>query len=292
MKKIESIKADKQKNAVRLSDFVVGKFEAIPTRKGMKKAIDKGLVKVNQRTARTSDYIYGGEIIELHREKGPSSRTLLDLKVEVVFEDEDIAVVNKPAGIVVSGNQHRTLTNALPNNLEASTKRDALVAPQPVHRLDHATSGLLVIAKTRTALTQMAKIFEERKIKKVYHAVAIGVMPKEGVVEKPLKGKSAKTEYQVLQTVESKIYKFFNLVQIHLHTGRRHQIRVHLSDQGNPVLGDQRYGQEGLILRGKGLYLHASGLEFVHPVTQETISQSLKLPNKFKKLFPGSDEEE
>jgi 23S rRNA pseudouridine1911/1915/1917 synthase len=203
-----------------------------------------------------------------------------------LFEDEYLAVINKPAGIEVSGNKKWTLENALSFNLEPSSESDTLKFPKPVHRLDYPTSGALLIGKTATAVIALNKLFEERKVQKVYHAVTIGKMEKFGTIETPIDGRPSKSTFTVLQTLDSERFTHLNLVKLKPHTGRRHQLRKHLSEMGNPILGDRDYGKNGLILSGKGLYLHASSLQFLHPITQEELFIEAALPKKFRKLFP------
>jgi 23S rRNA pseudouridine1911/1915/1917 synthase len=270
---------------MRLSDYAGGIFKTIPSRKGMKKATDKGLVRLNGKLAHTGDFISGGETIEL-LENPHQTRTEIELKLEVLLEDEHLAVINKPSGIEVSGNKKWTLENALSFNLEPSSESDALKHPKPIHRLDYPTSGALLVGKTATAVIALNKLFEDRKVQKVYHAVAIGKMERFGTIETPIDGKSSKSIFTVLQTLDSDRFTHLNLVKLEPHTGRRHQLRKHLSEIGNPILGDRDYGIEGLILSGKGLYLHASSLQFLHPITQEELFIEAALPKKFGKLFP------
>ncbi|HAP70047.1 MAG TPA: RNA pseudouridine synthase [Flavobacteriales bacterium] len=270
---------------IRLSDYAGSIFKTIPSRKGMKKAIDKGLVRLNEKTAKTGDFISENDVIEL-LEDPSQTRPTIELELEVLFEDQHLAIVYKPSGIEVSGNKKWTLENALSSNLESSTELDALKFAEPIHRLDYPTSGALLIGKTATSVTALNKLFENRKVKKVYHAVAIGKMDESGTIEIPIDGKPSKSTFTVLQTVVSERFEFLNLVQLEPQTGRRHQLRKHLSQIGNPILGDRDYGKEGLILSGKGLYLHASSLHFRHPITDVDLRTEAPLPKKFKKLFP------
>ncbi len=251
----------------------------------MKKAIDKGLVKINGKTGFTGDHISGGEILDLYRIDDNQKKPTIDLKLTVIYEDEHLAIVNKPAGMVVSANKKWTLENALSGNLQKSSEADALEVPEPIHRLDYPTSGALLVGKTAHAVVVLNKMFADRAVQKTYLAVTIGAMRSEGIINTPIDGKSSKTEFKVLQTLASEKYGFLNLVQLHPHTGRRHQLRKHMAEQGNPIFGDLDYGQEGLILKGKGLYLHACRLKFKHPITDETIEANVPLPKKFRKLF-------
>ena len=280
---VETHIAIQQENPVRLSDYAPGKFKSITSKKGMKKAIDKGLVKVNGRVAYTSKYIHGGESIELFRKDENLPSISLDL--EVLYTDEHLAIINKPSGIVVSGNKLKTIVNALPNSIEQSREPDALLRPQPAHRLDYPTSGVLLIGKTSSTLTKLNKLFEAKEIHKTYHAITIDKMPVEGNIETPINGKTAVTAYTVTKEIPSPKFNFLNLVTLHPQTGRRHQLRIHMSELGNPILGDQQYGLKQNNSKSKGLYLHASSISFIHPHTGDKISITAPLPKKFGKII-------
>lgn len=280
---VETHIAIQQETPVRLSDYTPGKFKSITSKKGMKKAIDKGLVKVNGQIAYTSKYIHGGESIELFRKDDNLPKISLDL--EVLYSDEHLAIINKPAGIVVSGNKLKTIFNALPNSIEPSQEPDALQRPQPAHRLDYPTSGVLLIGKTSSTLTKLNKLFEARAIHKTYHAITINKMPVKGNIETAIHGKTAETAYTVTNEIASPKFNFLNLVTLKPKTGRRHQLRIHMSELGNPILGDQMYGIQKKDVKSKGLYLHASSISFAHPLTGENISIAAPLPDKFGKIF-------
>ncbi len=285
LKPIETHAARKQANPVRLSDYVAGIFKTITSKKGMKKAIAKGLVEVDSVTGRTSTFIQGGENIVLF-EEAQEKKPVANVELDVVFEDDYLAIINKPAGIVVSGNKMKSVVNALPKNLKKSDREDALKRPLPVHRLDFPTSGLLLVGKTTAAVTALGKLFEDKEIQKTYHAITIGEMKDKGDVKTPIEEKEAYSKFEVVERKVSGKYNGLNLVKLMPSTGRRHQLRIHMSSIGNPILGDKDYGKEGFILQGKGLFLHASSLEFLHPLTNDRININQPLPNKFRKLFP------
>ncbi len=285
MKVIESHTVSNLPESVRISDYVAGIFTTIPSRKGMKKAIDRGRVLLNGKRARTADQLVGGERIEL-LENHLQNRPEIPLSLRVIYEDDQLAVIDKPAGVEVSGNKRWTITNALSTNLQASSEPDALRFAHPVHRLDFPTSGVLLVGKTASCVMALNRLFEERKVEKVYHAVVIKEIIAEGDIHFPVDGKSSHTHFQLLQSVHSERFGSLNLLQLHPYTGRRHQLRKQLSELGNPILGDKDYGIEGLILNGKGLYLHASSLRFIHPFTKAEIFVESTLPKKFRKLFP------
>ncbi len=234
--------------------------------------------------ATTASIITGGERIVLTvPEKIPPKRQLI-FPLKVLFEDEHFAAIHKPAGIEVSGNKFKTIANALPQNLQPSKLSDA-TTPQPVHRLDYATTGIVLVGKTSGSIRALNKMFEDKTIAKTYYAIAIGKMEQGGTITSEIDGKPSETAYQVMESVPSERFSTLNLVQLHPKTGRKHQLRKHLFGLGHPILGDKEYALENLILKGKGLYLHAYALVFEHPFTHRSIKIIDDLPKKFGKIF-------
>ncbi|MGO3183881.1 MAG: RluA family pseudouridine synthase [Aequorivita sp.] len=205
--------------------------------------------------------------------------------LEVLFEDDYLAVIHKPAGILVSGNSFKTIANALDQNLKRSNLPDSTI-PKPVHRLDYATTGILLVGKTSSSIRALNKLFENKAVKKSYYAITIGEINPYGEITLEIDDKESQSNYRLCESVPSQRFGKLNLVQLEPDTGRRHQLRKHLSSIGNPILGDKDYGIENLILNGKGLYLHAYSLEFIHPFTNEEVYLKDKLPHRFKKIFP------
>tara|TARA_B110000046_G_C13024583_1_gene413159 strand:+ start:1232 stop:2095 length:864 start_codon:yes stop_codon:yes gene_type:complete len=286
MQLLESHIVIKLEKPVRFQEYGVGIFKTIPTKSGIKKAIKKELIFIDGILASTSKYISGGEKIDLFQSENSSTFERLKLNLDVLFEDDYLAIIYKPAGILVSGNKFVTIVNGLPQNLKKSKLSDA-VKPQPIHRLDYATSGLLLVGKTSTAITKLGKLFENKEIQKTYFAITIGKMNLKGRLNYPIDKKNAHTEFEVLKSVISKRFEYLNLVKLVPETGRKHQLRKHLSAIGNPVLGDKEYFLENKILNGKGLFLHATSLNFIHPFTKEKIYTFKDLPKKFIKVFPN-----
>jgi 23S rRNA pseudouridine1911/1915/1917 synthase len=264
----------------RLSDYVVGKFEAIPSRKGMKKAILRGTVLVDGQQGHTGDWVRPGQEIALCEQSFRLPKPY-QLPVEVLYQDDYLAVVYKPPGIPTSGNAFRTLENALLHNLQLSKAKDAYEWPRPVHRLDSPTAGLLIVAKRVGARISLGQQLEDREIRKTYEALVLGEIPDSGVVDLALDGKPALTKYLRLKTVPSLKSGQLSWVRLWPATGRTHQLRRHLSMIGYPILGDQEYGKEGLVFRGKGLFLAATQLEFDHPITGEPLQLEHPPPTKF-----------
>ena len=275
----------KLETPIRFQEYGVGIFNTIPTKSSIKKAIKKELIFIDGILASTSKFISGGEKIELYLSEKSSTFERLKLDIEVLFEDDYLAIIYKPAGILVSGNKFVTIANGLTQNLKKSNQPDA-VKPQPIHRLDYPTSGLLLIGKTSNSITELGKLFEEKEIQKTYFAISIGKMNPKGFINSPVDDKIAETEFKVLKSVSSERFEFLNLVKLFPKTGRKHQLRKHLFAHKNPILGDKEYFLENKILNGKGLFLHAASLDFIHPFTKEKISISKENPKKFKKVFP------
>ena len=284
MKILETHIVPKLEKPIRIQEYAVGVFKTIPTKSALKKAIKKELILVDGEIVSTAKFVTGEEIMELYESENPSPFKRLDFKLDVIFEDDYLAIINKPAGILVSGNKFKTIANALFQNLKKSAQIDAVKA-QPTHRLDYPTTGLLLVGKTNSSILALNKLFENKEIQKTYFAITIGEMKKSGTINSLIDEKEAISEFEVLQTVSSERFTFLNLVKLLPKTGRRHQLRKHVSSIGNPILGDKEYGKEDLILNGKGLYLHAGVLEFKHPFTKEKIIISKKNPKKFLKIF-------
>lgn len=234
--------------------------------------------------ATSATLINGGERICISIPKEVSSNKRLLFPLKVLFEDDHLAVIHKPAGILVSGNSFKTIANALVQNLQQSNLPDA-TKPQPVHRLDYATTGVLLVGKTSSCIRALNRMFEDKKVKKTYYAVTIGEMKDGGEITSEIDTKKSQSNYKVFKSVLSKRFGKLNLVKLEPLTGRRHQLRKHLSSIDNPILGDVAYGIEHLILRGKGLYLHAYSLNFIHPFTNKQVFIKDEFPKRFKKLF-------
>jgi 23S rRNA pseudouridine1911/1915/1917 synthase len=285
MQILETHIAKKQETQIRFQEYAVGVFNTIPTKSAIKKAIKKELLFINGILATTSKYISGGEKIELYQSEKPSTFERLKIDLEVLFEDDYLAIIYKPAGILVSGNKFVTIANGLSQNLQKSNQPDA-VKPKPIHRLDYPTSGLLLVGKTSSSILKLSNLFKNKEIIKTYFAIAIGKMNRKGIIDFEIEEKKALTEYQVLQSVISERFEYLNLVKLTPKTGRKHQLRKHLLAIGNPILGDKEHFLEYKVLNGKGLFLNASSLEFIHPFTKEIIFITKENPKKFRKIFP------
>ena len=208
------------------------------------------------------------------------------LNLEVLYEDDHLAIIYKPAGILVSGNKFVTVANGLAQNLKKSSQSDASV-PYPIHRLDYGTTGALLVGKTVKSIRDLSQLFADKRITKSYYAITIGLMKQlSGTIKTTNNGKQCISKYEVIDSVDSVRFEKLNLVKLEPITGRRHQLRQHMAHLGNPILGDQDYGKEGLILNRKGIYLHAHSISFEHPKSEQVLAFQAPVPKKFKKIFP------
>ena len=220
-----------------------------------------------------------------------------DIPLDIIYEDADVAVVNKPQGMVVhpsAGHTSGTLVNALMYHVKDLSSINGVVRPGIVHRIDKDTSGLLMIAKNDKAHNALAAELKDKKSLRKYVAIVHGNLPNDrGVIEAPIgrsekdrkkqavtaKGKPAVTRVTVLERFGN-----YTLVELQLETGRTHQIRVHMAYIGHPVAGDPLYGPRK-PLKGHGQFLHAKTLGFTHPTTGELVEFTAEEPAIFKETL-------
>ncbi|MEQ1565803.1 MAG: RluA family pseudouridine synthase [Myxococcota bacterium] len=264
----------------RLDQQVMAGFDRFPTRASARKACDRGEVAVNGVVSESSRWVGPGDTIgwlePLDRRVRPLPRSM-----PVLYEDDQLAVIDKPAGLVTMRTWGRTVERALPFNLTPSTAPDALADPRPVHRLDASTSGVLVVAKTRSAHAALGRLFEERRVDKRYGALVVGELVGAGVVELPIDGRDAVTEYRSVSVTPALRGGAISTVELWPRTGRTHQLRRHLAHLGAPILGDTLYGRPGQTLIGKGLFLYAASVRFDHPATGVPLEVAAPEPPKF-----------
>ena len=274
-----------------LTDALSGRFSRV----FVKKLISASSVRLNDNTVKPSHRILEGDSLEVMVPEPEKSEVLPEkIPLDIVYEDKDLLVVNKPVGMVVHpapGNYTGTLVNALLGYCRDLSGIGGVQKPGIVHRIDKGTSGLLVVAKTDMAHRELAKQFKAKSASRVYIALVKGVMQLDnGIVDLPIgrsdrdrkkmavdfdSEKYAVTNYKVLER-----YKDSTLIEAVLGTGRTHQIRVHLAYIEHPVLGDDKYGSRDGYSRPM---LHAKTIGFVHPTTKEYMEFSSQLPADMKK---------
>jgi 23S rRNA pseudouridine1911/1915/1917 synthase len=304
--------ADKGQTALRIDKFLMTKI-ANASRNKIQDGIESGFVTVNDVVVKANYKVKPLDVITVSMDEPPRDTEIIpqNIPLDIVYEDDELLVVNKPAGMVVHpahGNWDGTLVNALVYHFQnLPTHRNGEIRPGLVHRIDKDTSGLLVIAKTDQAMTHLAKQFFDHSIERTYAALVWGE-PKqdegtiEGNIGRSLKdrkimaifpdgsqGKEAVTHYKVLKKI-----RYVSLVQCNLETGRTHQIRVHLKSIGNTLFNDETYGGNK-VLRGTVFSkyekfvencfkicprqaLHAKSLGFIHPKTGEFMQFDTELP--------------
>lgn len=271
------------------------------TRSFVQKIIEEGNVWVNQtRVLKPAYKVKSGDIIKVViPEPKQLSLVAQDIDIEVVYEDEHLAVINKPRGMVVhpgAGNFENTLVNALLHKFSGRLSSiNGVIRPGIVHRLDKDTSGLLVVAKTDEAHIKLSEALKSHQIKRIYYAICEGVLKEDsGVINAPIgrhpvnrlkmavvpNGKEAVTYFEVLERFDK-----YTFIKLRLKTGRTHQIRVHMSYIGYPLLGDSTYGRAKNEFGVQGQVLHAGEIEFVHPLTSKVLHFSADLPEYFVEIL-------
>ncbi len=283
--------------------------DALPefSRSRLKRWIDDGMLRVDGRVPRPRDIVAGGERIALDApDEDAVAPAPEDIELAIAYEDRDVIVVDKPAGLVVhpgAGNPAGTLQNAL---LAHDRKLAKLPRAGIVHRLDKGTTGLLIVARSESARTTLAEALAARSIHREYQAVCVGVMTAGGKVDAPIdrhpvdrlrmavraSGREAITHYRVIER-----FRRHTWVRVTLETGRTHQIRLHLSHAGYPLVGDPVYGRRLVIPRGataalaemlrgfRRQALHAAKLSFPHPRDGRMIEVESKLPADIRALI-------
>lgn len=300
---VEKIVVDNEN--MRLDTYIASKCNNL-SRNTIQRLIENGNILVNGKIKKVSYKIQMGDNIEITIPEAQE----LDIKPEkipldVVYEDRDIIVVNKPKGLVVhpaNGNPDGTLVNAIMELCKGSLSGiGGEIRPGIVHRLDKDTSGLLIVAKNDEAHINMSNQIKNREVKKIYIALVRGIVGENEVtINMPIgrsikdrkkmavrkEGKEAVTHFKVL-----KRYGKYTLLEIKIDTGRTHQIRVHMSEIGHPVVGDMVYSNGKNEFGVEGQMLHAKSLDFKHPLTGKEMHLEAELPDYFKAVLNKLDNE-
>jgi 23S rRNA pseudouridine1911/1915/1917 synthase len=301
----------------RLDTFLASQ-ELSLSRSRIKKLIESELVKINNVTSKPGVRLRDGDIVGITIPE-PQSQEIIpeDIPLDIVYNDEDILVINKPAGLVVHQtpcHNKGTLVNALVFHFNFIAGVGGVKRPGIVHRLDKNTSGLLVVAKNDLAQEKLSFQFKERLINKIYLALVYGKMEKRKGTIKGFIGRNPihrkkmavlkdKGKLSITHFTIKKQFNYFAFLQINLETGRTHQIRVHLASIGHPVVKDTQYGNDkrlNLIPSAKiksmfkklpRQFLHAEYLGFIHPRTGDNIEFTAPLPNELKEILNQIEEE-
>ncbi|MBO4251450.1 MAG: RluA family pseudouridine synthase [Clostridia bacterium] len=269
------------------------------SRSRVKKLLDEGFCVMNNKPIKGNKLLKIGEVLTL---TVPDEKSLdlapENIPLEIVYQDEDLAVVNKPQGMTVhagNGTNGGTLVNALLYHLDSLSGINGIIRPGIVHRIDKNTSGLLVVAKNDKAHVALAKQLENKTCRRIYIALLEGDLKRdEGEVETFIGRDTAnRTKMAVVKSGRKaitvfKVIKRFNgytLCEFSLKTGRTHQIRVHAKYLGHPIVGDPEYGYKNCKFNLKGQLLHAKTLQFVHPTTGEKMTFNAPLPEYFEKVL-------
>ena len=283
----------------RLDSFLAARLPGL-TRSAAARLVETGQVLVDGKPARKSARLAGGETVEVTLpDPEPADALPQDIPLDVVYEDDDVIVVNKPSGLVVHpapGHPDGTLVNALLHHCGGSLSGvGGELRPGIVHRIDRDTSGLIIAAKNDAAHQALAAQLADHTLARTYEAVAAGSFREDaGTVDAPIgrclsdrkkmavvpNGKRAVTHWEVLERFPGYTY-----VRCRLETGRTHQIRVHMAHLGHPIYGDTVYGGKKPVPGLAGQCLHAVGLRFVHPRTGETVELSCPLSGEFQALL-------
>jgi 23S rRNA pseudouridine1911/1915/1917 synthase len=313
------VRADPKQSLLRIDKFLMDRLNNV-TRNRLQTGIKSGLVLVNGQSVKPNYKIKPNDEVVVTLPEAPKNTDIIpqDIPIEIIYEDKDLLVVNKEAGMVVHpaiGNWDGTLINALVYHFQNLPKAsDNAPRPGLVHRIDKFTSGLLLIAKTEMAQAHLAKQFFDKKTERTYYALIWGE-PKEDkgsitgyigrstknrklrtVYDDESKGKWSVTHYEVIER-----FRYVTLVKCNLETGRTHQIRVHFQSLGHPLFGDFEYGGDK-IMKGTrfskykqfvencfklmpGQALHAKTLGFVHPGSKKWIQLDSDLPAHFQELL-------
>ena len=293
------LRASEESKNQRLDAFLASSLDGL-TRSQATRLIESGEVAVNGRAVSKSYKLAGGEDIAVTLpEPEPVEAVPQDIPLDVVYEDADVIVVNKPSGMVVHpapGHPDGTLVNALLYHCAGTLSGiGGALRPGIVHRIDRDTSGLIIAAKNDAAHQYLSAQLAEHTLARTYECIVVGALREDrGTVDAPIArhptdrkrmavvagGREAVTHWEVIAR-----YPGYTHVRCRLETGRTHQIRVHMAYIGHPILGDTVYGAKKEVPGLTGQCLHAVGLRFLHPRTHEVVELSCPLPEEFTRML-------
>lgn len=298
-----TIKITEQNTNQRL-DMYIASLDLELSRSMAQKLIENGKILVNNKETKTSYKTKLGDIVQINIES-PKETGLKaqNIPLDIIYEDDDILVVNKAKGMVVhpgNGNPDGTLVNAILNHCKGSLSGiGGEIRPGIVHRLDKDTSGLIIIAKNDKAHINVSEQIQKRSVKKIYTALVKGVIQEDSAtINMPIArsdidrkkmavrkdGKEAITHIKVI-----KRYQNYTLIKVKIDTGRTHQIRVHMAEIGHPVVGDEVYSNGKNEFNIHGQMLHSTSLDFTHPTTGKKLHFEAPLPKYFEEVLKKLD---
>ena len=293
------IKANSSVANLRLDKALTILLEDV-SRSKIQSHLENGCILVNGKVEKSSYKLSEGDVITVEDFKPEiSDLNPEDIPLDIVYEDDDVIVVNKPKGLVVhpgAGNEEHTLANALKFHSENLSSLNGEFRPGIVHRIDKDTAGLLLVAKNDQAHAFLSSQLVDHTLGRKYYALVLGVIPEnEGKIIAPigrdqkfrqkmavdlLRGKEAETNFKVIER-----FRECTLVECALKTGRTHQIRVHMTYIGHPVIGDPIYGKGNRVIYDEGQLLFAHEIHFIHPKTKKEMTFSVDLPTYFKEIL-------
>ena len=236
------------------------------TAKSIRKNIQRGQITVNTQRVHSNHVVQAGDLVKIHIQ---TSWQPISIPIRIVYEDDHIAIVDKPTGLLTNDPRKASLVNAVRDQFSPSRSPDKLLSPVPMHRLDKDTSGLVLFCKTKSAVASLSDQFEARTIVKLYKAIAVGNVPAPKRIEKDIDKKTAITEI-----LHSDFDGAVSHLLLRLHTGRKNQIRLHLASERNPILGDRKFHKS----TKESLKLCAVTIEFKHPESGMPITVSIEPP--------------
>ncbi len=282
---------------LRVDVFLASKLDV--TRSYLKRICDDGGLTVNGKSCKSNKILKNNDLVEIIL---PDLKNLdatpENLPLNIVYQDDDVAVIDKPQGLTVhagNGTKGSTLVNALLYHLDNLSGINGVIRPGIVHRIDKNTSGLLVVAKNDNAHLSLAKQLEDKTCGRIYYALLEGKVKDNGGVIQTFIGRNPKERTKMTVTSSGRIaitefkvikrFENYTFCEFSLKTGRTHQIRVHSKYIGHPIVGDKEYGYKNQKFNLNGQLLHAGKLKFKHPSTGKTVEFECKLPDYFEKIL-------
>lgn len=295
---MKSLIIDAKQVGLRLDHFLHDQIYSDKSRSYCQQMIKDGLIKVNDTEVKTGYLLKLNDVITIKEmEEKKLDLEPVDLKLDIIYEDEDLLVINKPQGLVVhpaSSYHEPTLVHGLLHQVSNLSSINGVIRPGIVHRIDKDTSGLLVVAKNDQTHQKLSDELQVHAITRVYDALVYGIIHEnEGKIDAPIArhpknrlkmavqadGKHAVTHFQVIERFDK-----YTHIRCHLETGRTHQIRVHMAYINHPIVGDPIYGPKDIIGK-EGQFLHASELSFMHPSKKEHMTFHADMPNNFIEMI-------